>query len=99
MGASGGAPGVAPGAQYASSHRWGTCFGNVDGFFQLVVEDRPARRGFIGVGKESADSGANGASEVVGEGTSAEPLGDGGLGGLGFFGGALEYRAPRVVWD
>ena len=99
LGASGGDPGVAPCTQNTGSDSRGGGFGNVDSFPQLVVEGRSACRSFIGIGKESADTGADGVGEVVGEGGLAKPFGDGGLGGLGPFGGALENRAPSVVRD
>ena len=65
LGAPGGDPGIAPGAEDAGSHRWGSCFSYVNGFLQLVMEDSPARRGFIGVGEESTDSGTNVARLLV----------------------------------
>ena len=97
LGAPGGDPSVAPGAEDTGGYRGGSSFSDVNGFLQLVVKDSPASRGFIGVGEESADSGADGVSKIAGEGGFAEPLGDGSLGGPGFLGGAFEYRAPSVV--
>ena len=42
-------------------------FSDVNGFLQLVVKDSLASGGFIGVREESADSGANSVSKIVGE--------------------------------
>ena len=97
LGAPGGDPGVAPGAEDTGGYRGGSSFSDVNGFLQLVMKDSPASKGFIGVGEESADSGAGNVSKIAGEGGFAEPLGDGSLGGPGFLGGAFEYRAPSVV--
>ena len=97
LGASGGDPGVAPGAEDTGGNGWCGGFGDVDGLLQLVVEDSLASGGFIGVREESTDSGANGVSKIVGESGFAEPIRDGSLGGSGPLGGALEYRAPSVI--
>ena len=85
------------GAEDTGGNGRGGGFGDVDGLLQLVVKDGLASGGFVGVGEESSDSGADSASKIAGEGGFAEPLGDGRLGGLGCLGGAFEYRAPSVV--
>ena len=92
-------PSVAPGAEDTGGNGWCGGFGDVDGLLQLVVKDSLASGGFIGVREESTDSGANGVSKIVGENGLSEPFGDGSLGGSGSLVGALEYRAPRVIWN
>tara|TARA_B110000285_G_scaffold142480_1_gene159258 strand:- start:81 stop:368 length:288 start_codon:yes stop_codon:yes gene_type:complete len=67
-------PSVAPGAEDTGGNSWGGGSGDANGFLQLVVKDSLASGGFIGVREESADSGANGVSKIVGEGSLTEPF-------------------------
>ena len=97
LGAPGGDPSVAPGAEDTGGYRGGSSFSDVNGFLQLVVKDSLASGGFIGVREESTDSGANGVSKIVGESSFAEPFRNGSLGGSCSLVGALEYRAPSVI--
>ena len=61
------------------------------------MKDSLASGGFIGIREESADSGANSVSKIVGENGFFKPFRNGSLGGSSSFVGALEYRAPSVV--
>ena len=92
-------PSVAPGTEDTGGNGWGGGFGDVDGFLQLVMKDGLANGGFVGVGKESADSRANSVSKIIGEKGVLKPFRYGSLGGSGSFVGALEYRAPSTVGD
>ena len=97
LGAPGGDPSVAPGAEDTGGYRGGSSFSDVNGFLQLVVKDGFASGGFVGVGEESADSWANSVSKIVGEKGFLKPFRYGSLGGSSSFVGALEYRAPSVI--
>jgi len=90
-------PSVAPGAEDTGGNGWGGGFGDVDGFLQLVVKDGLASGGFVGVGKESADSWANCVGKVVGKEAVFDPFRDGCLGRSFAFGCAFEYRVPGGV--
>ena len=91
-------PRVAPGAEHTGGNGRGGGFGDVDGFFELVVQDGLSNAGLISVSEESADSRANSIGKVVGEEGGFEPFRSGRLCRSFFFGGALENRAPSGVW-
>ena len=90
-------PCVTPCSEHTGGHGGGGGFGDVDGFLELVVQDGLADVGFVGVGKESADSWANCVGKVVGKQNVFEPFRDGCLGRSSVFGGAFEYRASGGV--
>ena len=74
LGASRRDPRVAPGTEHTSSNGRGGCFGEVDVFFKLVVQNGLFNAGFVSVGEESANPRANCIGKVVGKEGGFEPF-------------------------
>ena len=99
MGASRRNPRVAPRAEHTGGNGRGGDLGDVDGFFELVVQHVLTNAGIVSVGEESANSRANCIGEVVGEEGGFEPFRSGRLRRSLFFSeGGFQDRAPGGVW-
>ena len=74
LGASRRNPRVAPSAEHTGGNGRGGGLGDVDVFFELVVQYGLSNAGFVSVSEESANSRANCIGKVVGEEGGFEPF-------------------------